>query len=733
MWIFGGYVIADGHSDASGPMNDVWNSTDGKTWTKVTDSASWSPRQSHVALVYDNKMWIFGGTLMNDVWNSTDGKTWTKVTDSASWSPRQGHVALVYDGKMWIFGGGSMFKGRQNDVWNSTDGKTWTKVTDSADWSKRSFFISAIFDSKMWVFGGSDDSGPRNDVWSSVDGKTWTKVTDSAGWSPRYGCSSTIYDNEIWIMGGGPLTPFYKNDVWYSGVMAPIMASELTWTSSTQNIVLWTSIHDAISYIVECDDNQNFSSPTTATVSSSMMNHTFASLKDGQKYWYRVQTVDGQGNMSDWSNVVCSTQDASAPSTTVVSDGADVSFVESISFTWPASTDPNSGSGIANYEVQIGTSPNASDLFIGKVGNVLKKTMTCPFGSTVFCRVRPIDKAGNIGNWSNSTDGIFIDSPPPAPSIIITPQDAMTYNTIVPSLGNDQGKPAMQPIIGYNARLYCNGVLKKSSGNISDTYIQPYVAKKSQRWEWRVKAQDRFGAWSQDGITSITILDSPPTQPLVEIRPTTPTANNNLIAYITRYSVDPDTDDSVGYYFQWYVSSNGGTTFTHKAELDGSPMVAKEYIQTGEVWKFICTPYEKIPMKPDLEKAASAAAPLQGNFGWNQVYVGNNKIPSLTIKSCHAATYNNTVRYTIKWAYNDPEGQSCKVQFYWSKTEFFSLTQLSNEISAKNGLLTGYANLPKDHPFYLYGVITDSKGAVNHSAIFESELQSAAKDWFRYQ
>ena len=83
----------------------------------------------HAAVVFDGKMWLFGGddlssTLNNEVWSSEDGVTWTQVTDAAPWPPRIGSCALVHDGQMWVLGGlviDSLAEIYQdvNDVWSS--------------------------------------------------------------------------------------------------------------------------------------------------------------------------------------------------------------------------------------------------------------------------------------------------------------------------------------------------------------------------------------------------------------------------------------------------------------------------------------------------------------------------------------------------------------------------------------------------------------------------------------
>jgi len=54
MWLIAG-------TDGSAKKNDVWNSTDGVTWSEVSSSTIFSVRENLSSLVFDNKMWITGG------------------------------------------------------------------------------------------------------------------------------------------------------------------------------------------------------------------------------------------------------------------------------------------------------------------------------------------------------------------------------------------------------------------------------------------------------------------------------------------------------------------------------------------------------------------------------------------------------------------------------------------------------------------------------------------------
>ncbi len=117
MWVIGG----------DPGTNDVWNSTNGITWTKATNSAKFPGRYSHTSVVFNDndsaKMWVIGGQaggLLNDVWNSAEGSSWTEVqTTTSIFFPRSGHQSVVFDNKIWVIGGNAgTAKGYQKDVWH---------------------------------------------------------------------------------------------------------------------------------------------------------------------------------------------------------------------------------------------------------------------------------------------------------------------------------------------------------------------------------------------------------------------------------------------------------------------------------------------------------------------------------------------------------------------------------------------------------------------------------------
>jgi hypothetical protein len=229
LWILGGWF--DSFKEAP---RDVWNSKDGKNWTRVTTQAPWTHADLPMTLSHGDRMWFMGGwyngrlpghSAGNEVWSSTDGVSWNRVTSHAGWSPRLAAAAVTFKGKMWILGGIEDYyfgddRSLKNDVWSSSDGKSWTLETEHAEWSPRAYHQATVLNGRIYLLGGGNyvpNYQARHDVWSSSDGKTWTRETEAAPWPPRLWFSSVTYRDCLWVLGGWSNNPSVNlGDVWYS-------------------------------------------------------------------------------------------------------------------------------------------------------------------------------------------------------------------------------------------------------------------------------------------------------------------------------------------------------------------------------------------------------------------------------------------------------------------------------------------------------------------------------------
>jgi Sigma-70 region 2/Kelch motif len=180
----------------------------GSAWEKL-GIAAWSRRKGAAVIVYQGKLWLFGGAthvqsdftadqLSNDVWTSADGLNWAQVTGAAPWSPVDEPKVVVLNDALYLVGA----DGRA-DVWRSTDGKNWTQTTVEAPWTARHGCAAIVFDGKMWVYGGyiGKSTNAVNDVWYSSDGATWVEQAEHAPWGPRDPLS-VVFQDKLWIFSG---------------------------------------------------------------------------------------------------------------------------------------------------------------------------------------------------------------------------------------------------------------------------------------------------------------------------------------------------------------------------------------------------------------------------------------------------------------------------------------------------------------------------------------------------
>jgi hypothetical protein len=203
--------------------NDVYRSRDGITWTRAA-APPWSPRRAHTLTVFDDKLWVIGGSDTGnhaDVWESGDGTTWKRATASAPWGARGNHATIAWRNRLCVIGGsneGTVFA----DIWCSPDGREWTRI-DANAWPPRVRPGVVVFDDRLWLLGGSaanveGDAAWLNDIWTSTDGVRWTKEPQPAPWSRRAPEYSVVYRDKLWIFGGKGIEATgrggFADDVW---------------------------------------------------------------------------------------------------------------------------------------------------------------------------------------------------------------------------------------------------------------------------------------------------------------------------------------------------------------------------------------------------------------------------------------------------------------------------------------------------------------------------------------
>ncbi|MGA0225934.1 MAG: Kelch repeat-containing protein, partial [bacterium] len=161
-----------------------------KFWIKISSS---------IKDYYDKEMDADKTSSFTTETRCSSGCSWSQVTTVGDLTARSGHSGLVFDKKMWLFGGttgSSYFK----ETFNSDNG-TWTSNT-APGWSGRENHVSLRFKGKMWVIGGGNSTSSYGDVWSSSTGLTWENQNVTNGFSARQGHAGVVFKDQMWILGG---------------------------------------------------------------------------------------------------------------------------------------------------------------------------------------------------------------------------------------------------------------------------------------------------------------------------------------------------------------------------------------------------------------------------------------------------------------------------------------------------------------------------------------------------
>jgi len=205
----------------------VSRTRDFKHWDVLANKSNLPARVFYGAVAFRDKMWLLGGfdgrAYYNDVWNSSDGVQWTRVSEHAAWTPRDADMVAVFKNRIWVIGGG-VIDGQpepnpnaKREVWSSADGVHWDKSPDrsGAAWGG----APVVYDDQLWLIAANRNSTFAPSLLVTSDGQTWREGT--APWSPRGAPAVWVFDQKLFMAGGkysvmenGAPRFIYRNDVW---------------------------------------------------------------------------------------------------------------------------------------------------------------------------------------------------------------------------------------------------------------------------------------------------------------------------------------------------------------------------------------------------------------------------------------------------------------------------------------------------------------------------------------
>ncbi len=135
-----------------------------------------------------------------------------------------------------------------------------------------------------------------------------------------YKCRILLTEESFHTTDGGWAPAMVNNNIEFNiggGLFPPAIISEPAFTAGDENTVFWNSVIGALQYYVECSTSSDFSTDLVQVGPVGTLFHAFDGLTNGQIYYYHVKASDGTKADSAWSATVSSTQDATAPISSV--------------------------------------------------------------------------------------------------------------------------------------------------------------------------------------------------------------------------------------------------------------------------------------------------------------------------------------------------------------------------------------------------------------------------------
>jgi hypothetical protein len=272
----------------------------------------------------DNDIDVLGTAIVDDeiAWWENDGdENFTKHTITSNF---EGSRHSIYaadinkDNEIDIIGSASGILNNEISWWENDGNENFTKhtITSNFDSVTDVLAIDIDGDNEIDILGAS--SSDDEIAWWKNDGmESFTKYTVSDDFSAPYSVFATDVDGDLdidilgaasgdglaWWEQGVKQTNYYLSFISMKAGpprTAPILNNISNPGGSRSFTVSWNEVEKATSYVLEEDDNNWFSSPTTKYSGSSTSK--LVSTAGTGEFFYRVKATNQRGS-SPWSNI----------------------------------------------------------------------------------------------------------------------------------------------------------------------------------------------------------------------------------------------------------------------------------------------------------------------------------------------------------------------------------------------------------------------------------------------
>ncbi len=199
--------VAGGRDDSGAPLEDIWSSSDGQTWTQTTTEGPLigTAAENPAFTAFGGELFLYG---LGDMYVSVDGVSWTQTT-----VPFSGDFVrfVKLDGRLWAVSPqtGEIMSSDNPVVWDS-----WTTEDGGAELGTAGSTGTTVtaHGGAIWMIGRS----LIDDIYRYVPGSGGWELVDSSGIYNRERAQVVSYGGDLWMMGGllEPEGLVAVNDVW---------------------------------------------------------------------------------------------------------------------------------------------------------------------------------------------------------------------------------------------------------------------------------------------------------------------------------------------------------------------------------------------------------------------------------------------------------------------------------------------------------------------------------------
>jgi len=155
-------------------------------------------------------------------------------------------------------------------------------------------------------------------------------------------------------------------------------------------------------------------------------------------------------------------------------------------------------------------------------------------------------------------------------------------------------------------------------------------------------ATDATGAPGADSVT--VTVNAAPTAPVVDIDPSAPPTEDDLLAVLVALSSDADGPDALSYSYSWSVGGVPQPAFAPPDEVPASATGA------GETWEVTVVAFDGVSSSPPVTASVTI----------------DNTPPSITVVEIDPATaYTTTTLEAVTSGWSDPDGDAPEFEYLW--------------------------------------------------------------------